>query len=67
MPQSFDTLRVGHQYIMINLGVQVSFIILERMEESEFMVKDLETLEKFRLSDLIKYGIGKDYELTEIS
>ena len=67
MPQSFATLRIGHKYIMINLGVQVSFIILERMEESEFMVKDLETLEKFRLSDLIKYGIGKDYELTEIS
>jgi hypothetical protein len=67
MPQSFDTLRVGHKYVMINLGVKVSFIILERMEKSDFMVKDLETLEKFSLSDLIKYGIGKDYELSEIS
>jgi len=67
MPQSFDILRIGHKYEMINLGVKVCFIILERKEESDFMVKDLETLEKFRLSDLIKYGIGKDYDLTEIT
>lgn len=66
MPRSFDTLRVGHKYEMINLGVKVSFIILERKEESDFLVKDLETLEIFRLTDLIKYGLGKDYDLYEI-
>ena len=66
MPQSFDTLRVGHKYEMINLGVKVSFIILERKDEFDFLVKDLETLEIFRLSDLIKYGLGKDYDLYEL-
>jgi hypothetical protein len=66
VPQSFDTLRVGHKYEMVNLGVKVSFIILERKEEMDFMVKDLETLEIFMLTDLIKYGMGGDYALNEI-
>lgn len=66
MPQSFDTLRIGHRYEMINLGEKVRFRILERVDEDDFLIKDLDTLEMLRLYDLIRYGKGKDYDLYEI-
>ena len=66
MSQSFDTLRVGHRYELTNLGDTVKFIILERLEEFRFLIKNLDTLEVFELDDLVKYGIGKDYSLSEI-
>ncbi len=67
MPQSFDTLRIGHKYEMINLGDRVRFSILERIGDNGFLVKNLETFETFELHDLVKYGFGKDYDLFEIT
>jgi hypothetical protein len=64
--QSFDTLRVGHKYEMTNLGIKVGFVVLDRREDHDFLVKNLETLEIFSLTDLVKYGIGKDYDIYEI-
>ncbi len=66
MPQSFDTLRVGHKYVMINQGEKVRFTILEIRSETDMLLKDLDTLETYNILDLIKYGIGEDYDLFEI-
>ena len=66
MPQSFDTLRVGHLYEITNHGETVRFVLLEIHSISKYIVKDVTTLEKFNLFDLVKYGIGKDYDLFEI-
>lgn len=66
MPQSLDTLRVGHRYRMVNHGEIHRFILLEIREEKDYIIQDLETLDTYSLNDLIKYGIGRDYDLFEI-
>jgi hypothetical protein len=66
MPLSFDTLRVGHRYEIINLSEKVRFIVVEIRNESNYIIKDLGTLEILNLFDLIKFGKGKDYDLYEI-
>ncbi len=66
MPQSFDTLRVGHIYEITNYGETARFILLEIRSPSKYIVKDTTTLEKFNLFDMVKYGTGKDFDLIEI-
>lgn len=66
MSMSFDALRVGKRYYLTNFGERFEFQIQERKENDNFLVKDLNTLEHYELKDLIKYGVGKDYELYEL-
>lgn len=65
MPQSFDTLRVGHVYQITNHGETLRFVLMEIRSDSVFMVKDMATLEVFNLFDLLRYGKGKDFDLIE--
>jgi len=66
MPQSLDTLRVGHKYTLINYGEVTDFELISIKNRDEYIVKDLNSHEKFNLKILIEYGIGKDYDLFEI-
>ena len=65
MSMSPDVMRTGHKYRLINLGDVFEFRVLSFKGEQDFVLQDLHTLEKYRLSDLIKYGKGKDYVLEE--
>ena len=58
---SFDVLRTGKKYRLINYGEQHDFVIEHILANGDFKVKDIHTLERFRLSELITYGKGKDY------
>jgi len=62
---SFDVLRVGHRYYMINHGDRYEFEI-ERILMDDFKVKDIHTLERFLLKDVLKFGKGKDFEIREL-
>jgi hypothetical protein len=62
---SFDVLRVGHRYYMINHGDRYEFEI-ERILADDFKVKDIHTLERFLLKDVLKFGKGKDFEIREL-
>ena len=64
---SFDNIRTGKIYFLRNHGEESTFQVHEVMGNGEFYVKDIHTLEMFYLSDLIKYGIGKDYSFQEVS
>ncbi|MDQ3394554.1 MAG: hypothetical protein M3512_10655 [Bacteroidota bacterium] len=66
MPISFDTLRVGHYYKLINYGEATEFEVIDIRNDGNFKIKDLHTLEKYTLNDLIMFGKGKDYNLFEI-
>jgi hypothetical protein len=66
MPLSIDNLRKGKKYKMINYGDEMHFQVLDIPGESEYLVKDLLTLEKYFLHDLLKYGKGKDFDLEEL-
>ncbi len=63
---SIDNLRVGKSYFLRNYQETASFMVLEASGEKDFVVKDLLTLEIYKLSHLIRYGIGNDFELREL-
>lgn len=63
---SFDVLRVGKKYRLINFGDRYEFEIERILVNGDFKVKDLHTLERFLLKDTIKFGQGKDFEIREI-
>ena len=63
---SFDVLRTGKKYRLINYGEQHEFVIEHILANGDFKVKDLNSLERYHLKELITYGKGSDYCLEEI-
>lgn len=66
MPQSLDTLRVGHKYKMINYGEETEFELISIKNKNDYIVMDLNSREKYNLKKLTEYGKGKDYDLYEL-
>jgi hypothetical protein len=63
---SFDVLRVGKKYRLINFGEVNEFVVEYILADGDFKVKNIHTLEQYLLRDLIKYGRGKDFEIREL-
>ena len=63
---SFDVLRVGKKYRLVNFDDTYEFEIERILANGDFKVKDLHTLERYLLKDTIKFGKGKDFEIREI-
>lgn len=63
---SFDVIRTGKRYRLINHGEHHEFVVERILTDGDCKVKDLLTLERYNLKELIKYGKGKDYLLEEI-
>ncbi|MDN5215782.1 hypothetical protein QQ020_27130 [Fulvivirgaceae bacterium BMA12] len=66
MAMSFDNIRTGKKYYLKNFGEESTFEVHEVMGNGDYRVKDIHTLEMFFLSELIKYGKGKDYTFEEV-
>ncbi len=64
---SFDVLRVGKKYRLTNYGDQYDFIIESILANGDFKVKDIHTLERYLLKDTLKFGIGNDFHLDDLS
>jgi hypothetical protein len=63
---SFNAIRVGKCYFLSNRGERFEFEVISRIEDQDYQLKDLNTLENYRLSDLVGYGYGPDYDLDEL-
>jgi hypothetical protein len=63
---SFDVLRVGKKYRLVNFGDTYEFEIERILTNGDFKVKDLLTLERYLLKDTIKFGRGKDFEIRDL-
>ncbi|MCZ8353479.1 MAG: hypothetical protein O9340_02010 [Cyclobacteriaceae bacterium] len=63
---SLDVLRAGKKYRLINFGEKHDFIIENILANGDFEVKDLHTLERYRLLDLVRYGKDADFEIREL-
>ena len=63
---SFDVLRVGKRYWLINFGDRYEFEIERIHANGDFKVKDLLTMERYWLKDTIKFGKGSDFEIREM-
>ncbi len=63
---SIDVIRLGKRYRLKNFGEQYDFEIMEFLETGNFRLKDLHTLEEYKLNDLILFGKGNDFEIREL-
>ena len=63
---AFSSMRVGNRYCLVNHGEKTEFILEEVLSRGDYQLKDLYSLERYRMSDLIRYGRGEDFELSEM-
>jgi hypothetical protein len=63
---AFDVLRTGKKYRLVNFGETHEFVIESILGNGDFRVKDLLTLERYHLKELIRYGKGDDFEIREV-
>ncbi|GAA0891603.1 hypothetical protein GCM10009122_12820 [Fulvivirga kasyanovii] len=63
---SINAMRVGWKYRLRNFDETFEFETLKKLNSENFLLKDLHTLEKYELHDLVKFGRGKDFEIREL-
>lgn len=67
LTMSFDNLRVGKHYRLLNYGETSEFEVLEVFDDGDFRVKDLLSLDTYQLSKLVEYGTSDDFSIEELS
>ncbi|MBL3657075.1 hypothetical protein [Fulvivirga sediminis] len=63
---SINAMRVGLRYKLVNYGEVYEFEILQRINDNNFLLKDLYTLEQYEIHDLVRFGRGDDFEIREM-
>ena len=63
---SLGALRNGKRYYLINFGERQEFEVEQIRVDGDFRVKDLTTLERYLLLDLLRYGKGDDFEIRDL-
>ena len=63
---AFDIMRLGKRYRLVNYGEVVEFEVVDILDSGDYTLKTVDTLESLALSDLVKFGVGKDFEFEEI-
>lgn len=66
MASSFNNLRVGKKFQLINFGESFEFEVIEIMSDGDCQLKDIYTLENYCLFDLIRYGKGADFDVKDL-
>lgn len=65
MSIALDNIRTNKKYVLTNYGEQFEFSVVEIKSDHEFLLKDLNTLEHYYMSELIGRGRGKDFSIWE--
>ena len=60
---AFSSLRVGKRYRLTNYGECYEFELISILARDEFLLKDLFTLETYKMSQLLGFGVGDDLEI----
>lgn len=63
---SFNIIRTGKRYRLVNYGETSEFEIMEILSNEDSIVRSLDTLEEYHLSELTRYGKGDDFDFEEI-
>jgi len=66
MAKSFNNIRVGKSFRLINYGELFEFVVVEILANDDCKLKDLHTLEHYNLQELINYGQSDDFDIEEI-
>mgnify|MGYP003624247707 CR=1 FL=1 len=67
MAKSFNNLRVGKKFTLINFSERFDFEVIEMFSNGDYRLKDINTLEYYNIFDLIQYGIGDDFDIDELN
>ena len=59
-------MRVGESYTLVNFGEKSEFRLMEVLDRDDYRLQDIHTLEHYKMSDLVKFGKGEDFELREL-
>ncbi|MFY0624988.1 MAG: hypothetical protein JXR07_01755 [Reichenbachiella sp.] len=65
MSIAFNNIRTHKDYVLTNYGEKYEFTVMEIISNSEFLLKDIHTLDTYYMSDLLAAGKGKDYSVWE--
>ena len=65
MAKSFNNLRVGKKFKLTNFGEVSEFEVMEIMGNGDCRLRDIHTLEHYRLYELIAFGRGEDFDVSE--
>ena len=63
---AINVIRQGKKYRLINFGDKSEFEIIKVLENENFLVKDLTTVEFYEFNELIQFGKGSDFSIEEI-
>lgn len=63
---SIDTVRVGKKYKLTNNSDITEFQVIEKLTETNFLIKDLTSLDIYQFERLVQFGKGNDYCLDEL-
>ena len=66
MAKSFNNLRVGKRFSLTNYGETSEFEVVDFISGGDCQLRDIHTLEPYRLFDLIRYGRGEDFDVSEM-
>lgn len=66
MSKSFNNLRVGKKFRLVNFGEVSEFEVVEIMGSGDCLLKDIYTLEQYKLYDLISLGKGEDFDIEDL-
>lgn len=64
---AFSSMRVGESYRLVNYDEIYEFTLIEVTNNNDYLLKDLITLDQYKMSDLTKFGKGRDFELRKIN
>lgn len=67
MAKSFNNLRVGKKFRLINFGESFEFQVVEIMADGDCKLRDIHTLEDYDLFDFTRYGLGPDFDVLEVN
>lgn len=62
---AYSSLRTGKIYRLTNFGELYEFR-LEKILPRDFLLKDLNTLEEYKMSQITQFGHGADFEILEL-
>lgn len=63
---AFDIMRLGKRYRLKNYGEVMEFEVIDILDGGDYILKTIDTLEIQNLSDLVKFGVGRDFEFGEL-
>lgn len=63
---AIGNLRKNHQYRIVNFDEELKFTVLEVLENDNYLIKNMISLEILELNDILQYGISANYVLDEI-